>query len=206
MQTEKSFIPKKLILASQSPRRHSLIKKLNIDFDVIVSDYEEKLSSDDYTDEVINSLSLNKALSVLEKLKKADISLYKNRLIVSADTMVVLDNKIYGKPKDENCAKKMLKELSGKTHFVATSISVVDVDTEKSLSRVVKTYVTFQNLSDELVESYVKERKPLDKAGAYGIQEMGSEFIKSVDGDLENVIGLPTKALKQMLEGIRLWK
>ena len=106
MQTEKSFIPKKLILASQSPRRHSLIKKLNIDFDVIVSDYEEKLSSDDYTDEVINSLSLNKALSVLEKLKKADISLYKNRLIVSADTMVVLDNKIYGKPKDENCAKK----------------------------------------------------------------------------------------------------
>ena len=94
----------------------------------------------------------------------------------------------------------MLKELSGKTHFVATSISVVDVDTEKSLSRVVKTYVTFQNLSDELVESYVKERKPLDKAGAYGIQEMGSEFIKSVDGDLENVIGLPTKALKQMLE------
>ena len=90
-------------------------------------------------------------------------------------------------------------ELSAKTHFVVTAVSVVDADTKKSFTDVVKTYVTFQNLSDELIESYVKTKHPLDKAGAYGIQEMGSEFIKNVDGDLENVIGFPTKKVKELL-------
>ncbi len=113
--------------------------------------------------------------------------------------MVVLDSKIYGKPKDEADALKMLKDLSGKTHFVVTAVTVLDSDTKKAITDVVKTYVTFQNLSDELISEYVKNRKPLDKAGAYGIQEMGSEFIKNVDGDLENVIGFPTRKVKEML-------
>lgn len=190
---------KKIILASQSPRRHSLIKKLNIDFDVIAPACDEKLDSDNYTDDAIKSLSLQKALSVLDN-QDTDITMYKNRLIVSADTMVVFDNKIYGKPKNEEHAKQMLKELSGKTHFVVTAISVIDADTRKSTTTVTKTFVTFQNLSDSLIDSYVTKNKPLDKAGAYGIQEMGSDFIKDVDGDLENVIGLPTKTLKSMLE------
>ena len=190
---------KKIILASQSPRRHSLIKKLNIDFDVIAPAFDEKLDSDNYTDDAIKSLSLQKALSVLDN-QDTDITMYKNRLIVSADTMVVFDNKIYGKPKNEEHAKQMLKELSGKTHFVVTAISVIDADTRKSTTTVTKTFVTFQNLSDSLIDSYVTKNKPLDKAGAYGVQEMGSDFIKDVDGDLENVIGLPTKTLKSMLE------
>ena len=113
--------------------------------------------------------------------------------------MVVLDNKIYGKPKDIDDAICMLKELSGKTHFVVTSVTVLDTDTKVAQSDVVKTYVTFQNLTDDLILNYVKERNPIDKAGAYGIQEMGIEFIKSVDGDLENVIGLPTKKLKELI-------
>ena len=200
MNTDKNFNNKKIILASQSPRRHSLIKKLNIDFDVVLPDFDEKLDTDNYSDESIKSLSLKKAMSVLENKQGTDFLLCKNSLIVSADTVVVLDNKIYGKPKNEENAKQMLKQLSDKTHFVATAVSVVDADTKKFVTRLVKTYVTFQNLSDELIASYVTNNKPLDKAGAYGIQEMGNEFIKNVDGDLENVIGLPTKTLKEMLE------
>ena len=201
MNTNKYFNNKKIILASQSPRRHSLIKKLNIDFDVVSPNFDEKLDTDNYSDESIQSLSLKKAMSVLDLNQQGtDFLLCKNCLIVSADTVVVLDNKIYGKPKNEENAKQMLKRLSGKTHFVATAVSVVDADTKKSVTRLEKTYVTFQNLSDELIASYVKNNKPLDKAGAYGIQEMGSEFIKDVHGDLENVIGLPTKTLKEILE------
>ena len=198
---EKSFKNKNIILASQSPRRHSLIKKIVSGFDVVTPEFDEKLSSSNYTDDAIKSLSLQKALSVLNTHKEsgAGICLYKNCFIISADTMVVLDSKIYGKPKDEADALKMLKDLSGKTHFVVTAVTVLDSDTKKAITDVVKTYVTFQNLSDELISEYVKNRKPLDKAGAYGIQEMGSEFIKKVDGDLENVIGFPTRKVKEML-------
>lgn len=198
----KDFENKKIILASQSPRRHALIKKIIADFDVVSPSFEEKLDTDNYSDEKIYSLSLEKALSVLDypEKSKTDKNSLKNSLVVSADTVVVLENKILGKPKDNAHASKMLHDLSGKTHFVVTAVTVIDADTRKIFTEVVKTYVTFQNLSDELIETYVTKNKPLDKAGAYGIQEMGSEFIKEVNGDLENVIGLPTKALKKLLE------
>lgn len=196
----KDLLNKKIVLASQSPRRHSLIKKLDVDFDVVSPSFDEKLDSDNYTDDAIKSLSLKKALSVLENSQDTDIcacNKYKDCLIISADTMVVLNNKIYGKPKSEQRAKQMLKELSGQRHFVVTAVTVLDADTKQSITEVVKTYVTFQDLSDELIDSYVTTNKPLDKAGAYGIQEMGSDFIKEVDGDLENVIGLANKNSSQ---------
>ena len=200
---KQDFENKKLILASQSPRRHSLIKKLNVDFEVAVPSFDEKLESDDYSDDKIESLSLKKALSVLYNHKVDDdrtggISL-KNSFVISADTVVVLENKILGKPKDEAHALQMLKDLSGKKHFVVTSISIVDSETRNSVTELVKTYVTFQSLDDALILDYVKTKRPLDKAGSYGIQEMGPEFIKEIEGDLENVIGLPTKTLKNML-------
>ena len=191
---------KRIILASQSPRRHELIKKLNVKFEVVNPTFDEKLDSDNYSDNTILSLSLNKALSVFELKKSSTDNFFNNCLIISADTVVVNENKIYGKPKDKTAAKEMLQSLSGKTHFVVTAISVVDSDTKKSVSKLTKTYVTFQNLSDELIQKYIEEKNPLDKAGAYGIQEMGKEFIKEVNGDMENVIGLPTKTLKEILE------
>lgn len=199
---EKRFENKNVILASQSPRRHSLIKKIVSNFDVVAPEFDEKLNSDNYTDDVIKTLSLQKALSALNTHKQsgAGICLSKGCLIISADTMVVFNNKIYGKPKDELDAQRMLSDLSGNTHFVVTAITVLDSDSQKYVSDVVKTYVTFQNLSEDLIKDYVKNKKPLDKAGAYGIQEMGSEFIKNVDGDLENVIGFPTKKIKALLE------
>jgi len=193
-------IKKNIILASQSPRRHELIKSLNIDFKVILPTFEEKLETDEYSDKIILSLSLSKALSVLDNNNQGtDLFLLKNSLIISADTVVVYNNKIFGKPKDVNHAKQMLKQLSGNTHFVVTAISVVDTDTKKSISKLTKTYVTFQNLSDELIDKYIKEKQPLDKAGAYGIQELDEKFIKNVTGELDNVIGLPTKTLRTIL-------
>ena len=192
---------KRIILASQSPRRHELIKSLNVDFKVILPTFEEKLESDEYSDKIILSLSLSKALSVLDNNNQGtDLFLLKNSLIISADTVVVFNNKIFGKPKDKKHAKKMLQQLSGNTHFVVTAISVIDTETKKSISKLTKTYVTFQNLSDELIDKYINEKHPLDKAGAYGIQEMGEEFIKNVDGELDNVIGLPTKTLIEILK------
>ena len=194
----KFFQNKKILLASQSPRRHSLIKKLNVDFDTVNPTFEEKLDSNIYSDEKIKSLSLQKALSVLD-IDGIDEDSIKNCLIISADTVVVLDNTILGKPKNEQNAYEMLNDLSGKKHFVVTAITVLDADTKKVFSDIVKTYVTFCDLSEELIKKYISEKKPLDKAGSYGIQEMGPEFIKEVNGDLENVIGLPTKVLKELL-------
>lgn len=196
----KDFTNKKLILASQSPRRHSLIKKLNVDFDTATPDFDEKLDSDSYSDDKIKSLSLSKALSVLDANSGGtDNNPLFNSFVISADTVVVLENRILGKPEDEAHALEMLHNLSGKRHFVVTAITVLDCDTQEAFTDIVKTYVTFCDLSHQLIESYVKTNKPLDKAGSYGIQEMGSEFIKAVEGDLENVIGLPTKALRELL-------
>lgn len=194
----KDFQNKRILLASQSPRRHSLIKKLNVDFDTTSPSFEEKLESNIYSDEKIQSLSLQKALSVINDNETKKNSL-KNCLIISADTVVVLNNIILGKPKDKKNAYEMLNDLSGKEHFVVTALTVLDTDTKKIYNDIVKTYVTFCNLSEELINKYIKEKNPLDKAGSYGIQEMGPEFIAKVDGDLENVIGLPTKALKELL-------
>lgn len=198
---DKNLANKRIILASQSPRRHSLIKKIISDFDVVTPEFDEKLDSDNYSDDSIKTLSLQKAMSVLSRheITGTGICTSENSFIISADTMVVLENKIYGKPEDEKDAIRMLKELSGQKHFVVTAVTVLDSDTKKALTDVVKTHVTFQDLSDELIESYVKSRKPLDKAGAYGIQEMGNEFIKSVEGDMENVIGFPTEKVKELL-------
>ncbi len=98
------------------------------------------------------------------------------------------------------CAINMLKQLSGKTHCVVTAVCVVDADTKKTLCDAVSTYVTFNDLSEELIRDYVEIFMPLDKAGAYGIQEMGPEFIKKTQGCLDNVIGLPTQRVKEMLE------
>lgn len=198
----KDFANKKIILASQSPRRHSLIKKLNVDFDVVSPSFDEKLEDDNYADDKIKSLSFQKALSVLNPPQsyRTDKESLNHSLVISADTVVVLENKILGKPKNENHAIQMLHKLSGKKHFVVTAITVIDTDTRKVFTDIVRTFVTFCNLSDTLIKDYVKNNKPLDKAGAYGIQEMGSDFIEKVDGDLENVIGLPTKALKNLLE------
>ena len=157
---KQDFENKKLILASQSPRRHSLIKKLNVDFEVAVPSFDEKLESDDYSDDKIESLSLKKALSVLDNHKVDDdrtggISL-KNSFVISADTVVVLENKILGKPKDEAHALQMLKDLSGKKHFVVTSISIVDSETRNSVTELVVSSALYEDMQ---LQEYKQEQE-----------------------------------------------
>lgn len=183
---------KKIILASQSPRRRKLLKELNIDFTVVSPDFDEKIDTDEFSEKLIENLAFQKALSVSEKVDST-------ALILSADTVVVLDNKILQKPKDENDAFQMLKSLSNKTHKVVTSVSLLDVESRRSMTRSTISYVTFNEISDEQIKHYIMTCNPLDKAGAYGIQELDEHFVRDVVGSFSNIVGLPTETVVQML-------
>ncbi len=185
----------KIILASSSPRRTSILKTMKLDFDVIPSEYEEPHNQTVFSYDFVENLAYNKALDVAKKINKHKIE----ALILGADTIVVIDNKILGKPANYEEAFEMLKMLSGKTHFVVTSVAVVN---SKSLEYLVKsdtTYVTFESLSDDKIKFYIDNYKPFDKAGSYGIQELPEGYLKSVDGQIDNVIGLPSKVVEELL-------
>ena len=187
---------KKLIMASASPRREKIFEELNLDFDIIKSTFEEKISDYNFSYAKIENLAYNKALDVALKINYPAV-------IISADTVVVLDNTILCKPKDKSNAFNMLKSLSNRQHFVVTSIC--GIDTTNNRKKIVSTtsYVQFEELSDEMINDYIETFNPLDKAGAYGIQELPNGFIKSVNGSFENIIGLCPKALKKVLNVLK---
>lgn len=168
------------------------MQTLNIPFEVIPSRYNEDLKGKKFTYDLINSVSRNKALDVAGNISYPAI-------VIGADTVVVLDDEILLKPENENEAYQELRKLSGKTHIVVTSISVIDSQTGQAETEAVTSEVTFQNLTDEQIWNYIKTKKPLDKAGAYGIQELDESFVKSLEGSKNNVIGLSTAALKRIL-------
>ena len=182
---------KKIILASGSPRRRQLLKHAGLDFEVHPSDYEEELDNNIFTNEKIEKLAYNKAIDVADK--------YSEGIIIGADTVVVLDNKILTKPRDRADAFVMLKSLSGVEHHVVTGICVIDKYTGETKIRHVTTTVEFENLTDDMINYYIDNFKPFDKAGAYGIQELPKGYVKSVSGSFENVIGLCTNTVIQML-------
>ena len=183
----------KIILASSSPRRRDLMKKTKYNFEIIPSPYEEDHTRTDFSYEFIENLAQNKAMAVIPLVKEP-------ALIIGADTVVVLNGKILGKPESKEHACKMLRSLSGKTHSVVTSIVVVDSETKKIQKKSVTSYVEFENLTDEQIKNYVEKFMPLDKAGSYGIQEMPKGYIKSYTGRLENIIGLDTETLSNILK------
>lgn len=168
----------KVILASKSPRRIELLKLLNLDFEVIPSNIDENIKEDN-PEEFVKKLSKLKALSIKKK-----------GIIIGADTIVVYDNKIFGKPKDYNDAFNMLKTLSDKWHTVITGVTIKFEDDE-IITFNEKTHVKFKKLSDELIDYYINIAKPFDKAGSYGIQELGSILVEKITGDYFNVVGLP---------------
>lgn len=184
----------KIILGSSSPRRADILKKLKLDFEIIPSSYVEPHDKTDFSYDYVEDLAYNKAFAVYK-----EASHISNSLIIGADTIVVIDNKILGKPKNYEDAKKMLHNLSGKTHFVVTAIAIIDSNTGNSKIKSTTTSVTFEKLSDEQIENYILEFKPYDKAGSYGIQELPKGFVKTVEGELDNVIGLPSKTLLELL-------
>ena len=180
----------KLILASQSPRRAELLKQMGLSFEVRPSNTEEVTEPGLTPHEEVVSLSLQKARAVYG-------SLTEEAVVLSADTVVVLDDKILGKPRDEADAKKMLSALSGRSHFVLTGVTVMGP--KGTQTHCEKTQVTFRTLSEKEIDAYIATSEPMDKAGAYGIQGLGGLFVSHLAGDYFNVVGLPVCAAGQML-------
>lgn len=184
---------KKFILASASARRKEILNKAGYDFQVIASDYDEKISDLKFSCALVENCALQKALDVQKHG-------YNDGIIIAADTVVVLEGQILGKPKDKNDALSMLKNLSNKKHFVATSICLIKND--KIVKGTDITHVTFRKLSDDEIINYINTKNPLDKAGSYGIQDNGFDFAISLSGEIDNVIGFPLKLFKKLLEEI----
>jgi septum formation protein len=185
---------RKLILASSSPRRVEILRKESIEFQVIPPDNirENNISPDPVVH--ILELSKRKAMSVSDKVEQG--------LILGADTIVVLGEEILGKPKDKNDARRILKKLSGKTHRVYTGLTLIDRSRGKILSGYDCTEVKFNRLEEKKMKNYIATGEPMDKAGAYGIQGMGNFLVDHIKGNLDNVIGLPVKKLKELLKKI----
>lgn len=186
---------KKIVLASQSPRRRELIQLIHPDVQFLTAKVDETVPDYLKPEQVVQVLAEKKARTVEELLLPADQD---DSYVIGCDTIVSLDGKIYGKPKDKEDAKRMLRELSGKTHQVYTGVSVL-YDHGKEVNFAEKTDVTFKDLDDDMIERYIETGEPMDKAGAYGIQGEGGKLVESFEGDYDNVIGLPVEKLERIL-------
>ena len=190
-----------IILASQSPRRKLLLEWAEILFDVIIKSTNEDFPSGVSLNETAIHIARNKALAVQQEIQIAFHALHKGKTILAADTIVVLDNVIIGKPKDRADAIQILQSLSGKVHQVITGVILLYNKTEMAFAE--STEVTFHPLTNEQIEFYIDKYQPYDKAGAYAIQEwIGVVGIKSVKGDFYNVMGLPVSRVVQALHKI----
>ena len=174
---------KRLILASGSPRRSQLLKLIGLDFEVIDSKVNER--DEEYTIPEVRVLELaqKKAQKVAENITDG--------IIIGADTIVVLDNEILGKPDSATAAQKMLRQLSGQTHRVYTGFALIERPAGTILSDYEQTQVTFREIADDEIAHYVATESPLDKAGAYGIQDQSAVFVSRIDGCFYNVMGFP---------------
>ena len=185
----------KIILASASPRRKELLSSMGVEFETIVSDVEEKIDNKLNYKKMAEELSFQKAQNVFSSLQG-------DRLVIGSDTMVVYKNKIFGKPKNEEEAKKMLMQLSGKVHVVVTGLCVLinraGEQIKYATHEVTKVY--FKQLSEKDIETYIATGEPMDKAGAYAIQGISGKFVDKINGNYASVVGLPTNKLFDILK------
>ena len=180
------------ILASQSPRRRELLSMLGLTFEIITADIDETMDPALTVEEAVAEVCRKKAQAVGQS--------HPDKLIVAADTIVVVDGKVLGKPHSEEEAFAMLRSLSGRSHTVMTAFCLSKGD--QAETHVEKTHLRFRELSDGEINAYVATGSPMDKAGAYGIQDQASIFVEALDGDYYNVMGLPLCSLTQCL---RVW-
>ena len=183
---------KRIILASESPRRKELLERMGIKFVVEPASIDES---------VVKSLEGREMASELSRRKaKLVAAHHRNAVVIAADTVVILGNRVMGKPGDRLEAKKMLRALSGKPHTVVTAFTVIDTGTKKTLTDSVETTVYVKPLRREDIEAYVRTGEPLGKAGAYAIQGLGSVIVEKIEGDYFNVVGLPLSRLADNLK------
>jgi septum formation protein len=170
-----------LVLASSSPRRKELLKNLHLTFEISSSEVDESFNPELMPEEIVTDLANRKAKVVAQQ--------YPESFVIGADTIVVANNRILGKPQTESEAAEMLSMLSGKTHAVYTGVSIIQGNTQRSFFE--KTEVTFWELTQDEINAYIKSGEPFDKAGGYGIQGFGSMLVKQISGDYFAVVGLP---------------
>jgi septum formation protein len=192
---EKMF-SQKLVLASQSPRRAQLLKLVGFEFDIEPSYIDEDEIQEIDPPSHVKALSTAKAMSVGANVE--------NGIIIGADTVVVLDEHILGKPSDEAEARDMLRRLAGQTHQVYTGFTLLEKPSHRKISDYEKTNVHFRELSDWEIERYVATQSPMDKAGAYGIQDQSAVFADRIEGCFYNVVGFPlSKFYTAMMEFVK---
>ncbi|WFD11448.1 Maf family protein [Tepidibacter hydrothermalis] len=181
-----------IVLASASPRRKELLSNLNFDFEIMKSNIEEFVNDKDRPESVAMSLSFQKAIDIANKTSE-------NNIVIGADTIVVLDEKILGKPEDEQDAFNTLAQLSGKYHKVITGVCVLRLSDNKKIVDYEVTKVKMREFSEDEIKRYIKTGEPMDKAGSYAIQGYGSLLVEKINGDYFNVVGLPVSKLGQIL-------
>ena len=187
----------KIILASKSIRRKELMDLLNLKYEIITSNEKEKYDNLLTPFENCINISLEKAINVKNRTSG-------DRIIISCDTIVSKDNKMYGKPKDYNEAFEMLKILSNTSHDVYSCLSVIKIKNgeEEIIEKQGKAKVYIDELSDEEIDEWIKKGKPFDKAGGYAIQEEFGKYIKNIEGDYYSIVGMPLNELYNILKDI----
>ena len=181
-----------IILASGSPRRREILGNTNLKFSVITSDIDEKIFENEEPIQLVLRLAFEKCMSVA-KNNPSD-------LVIGADTIVVLDNKILGKPKNEEEAFDMLSKLSNRQHQVITGMSIVNLKNQKKIVDYAISNVKFKKLTDQDIKDYISTKECLDKAGSYGIQGYGALLVEQIKGDYFNIVGLPISKLSDILK------
>ncbi|MGL5560253.1 MAG: Maf family protein [Paraclostridium dentum] len=181
-----------IILASGSPRRKEILENTNLKFSVITSDIDERIFENEEPIQLVLRLAFEKCMSVAQN-NPSD-------LVIGADTIVVLDNEILGKPKNEEEAFNTLSKLSNREHQVITGMSIVNLENEKKIVDYSISNVKFKKLTDQDIKDYISTKECLDKAGSYGIQGYGALLVEEIKGDYFNIVGLPISKLSDILK------
>ena len=181
-----------IILASKSPRRREILENTKVRFSVKESQVDEVIKADESPKETVMRLAYEKALDVANNNKES--------LVIGADTIVVINDRILGKPKNEEDAYNMVKLLSGKTHCVITGFALINLSLNKKVIDCEGSQVTFKELSEECIKDYLNTKESLDKAGAYGIQGYGGLLVNNIQGDYFNIVGLPISKISDCLK------
>lgn len=187
---------RKIILASGSPRRRELLEQIGFAFEVMTSNAEE-VTAAEIPQEIVKDLSRLKAEAVYEECRQKG-GAYQKAVVIGADTIVYHDGQVLGKPKSEQEAAAMIESLAGKEHFVYTGVTILGCGQPFSFAEATK--VSVYEMAQEEISRYVKTGEPMDKAGAYGIQGRFAAFVKGIEGDYNNVVGLPVARLYQELK------